>query len=147
MDAVIDPVEVKVVGVVSKGSVLIGPWADFVTLPVPEGADQETLGVESDGQGGFTFVTDPDKVATKTAQAWSALRSQRNALLAASDWVALADAHMSQDRKDAWFAYRQELRDLPDTVQDPTQFAWPLDPTQQSAAQTGSRRDNLFSQI
>jgi hypothetical protein len=30
--------------------------------------------------------------------------------------VALSDAHLSQDKKDAWFAYRQALRDLPDEV-------------------------------
>ena len=78
---------------------------------------------------------------------WSQLRAERNRRLAASDWVALADAHMSQDRKDAWFVYRQELRDLPETVQDPTQVTWPLDPTQQPPIPvTGSRLDNILNQ-
>ena len=61
---------------------------------------------------------------------WTALRTERNALLAACDWVALADAHLSQDKKDAWFAYRQGLRDLPENATDPTQVTWPVSPSQ-----------------
>ena len=151
MDAVIDPVEVKVVGVTPVNSILVGPWASFITLPVPEGADQETLGVESDGQGGFTFVEDPLKVQAKLDAAWTSLRTERNARLAATDWVALADAHLSQDKKDAWFAYRQELRDLPDLVTDEqvtssaNSVPWPLDPTQAPVVQaTGSRLSSLL---
>ena len=145
MDAVIDPVEVKVVGVTPVNSILVGPWASFVTLPVPEGADQETLGVESDGQGGFTFVTDPSKVQAKLDAAWTQLRAERNRRLAACDWTQLADAHLSQEKKDAWAAYRQELRDLPDELTDPTQVEWPLDPTQQLPVPVaGSRLSSLL---
>ena len=66
--------------------------------------------------GSITLTTDPSKVQAKLAAAWTQLRTERNARLQASDWVALADAHLSQDKKDAWFAYRQALRDLPDEV-------------------------------
>ena len=61
---------------------------------------------------------------------WTALRTERNARLAQSDWVALADAHLSQDKKDAWFTYRQSLRDLPENATDPTQVTWPVSPSQ-----------------
>ena len=130
MQAVIDPVNVKVVGVVPVGAFLTGAWSDFITLPAPEDMDQETLGVESDGQGGFTFVSDPSKVQAKIQQAWTALRAERNARLAACDWTALSDAHLSQDKKDAWFTYRQSLRDLPENATDPTQVTWPVSPSQ-----------------
>ena len=54
------------------------------------------------------------------------LRSQRNGLLAASDWTQAADAPV--DAK-AWAAYRQELRDLPETITDPTaEIKWPEPP-------------------
>ena len=129
MDAVIDPSGPTVVGTVPPNANLMGPWADFLTVPIPEGADTETLGVESDGQGGFTFVSDPSKVQAKIQQAWTALRTERNARLAQSDWVALADAHLSQDKKDAWFTYRQSLRDLPENATDPTQVTWPVSPS------------------
>ena len=147
MDAVIDPVEVKVVGVTPQNSILVGPWSSFITHPIPEGLDHETLGVESDGEGGFKFIEDPQKVENHKAMLWSQLRTRRNQLLAQSDWTALADAHLSQDKKDAWFAYRQELRDLPEEVTDPANVEWPVDPTVVvQAAPSGARVDNLLSQ-
>ena len=95
--------------------------------------------------GTVALIEDPAKVQAKLDAAWTQLRTQRNARLAATDWVALADAHLSQDRKDAWFAYRQELRDLPDLVTDPTQVEWPVDPTQAPVVQaTGSRLSSLL---
>lgn len=54
------------------------------------------------------------------------LRAKRNELLLASDWTQVVDAKVSTF---AWAAYRQELRDLPATVTDPTQpFDWPEPP-------------------
>ena len=130
MDAVIDPVEVKVVGVTPTNSILVGPWTGFITLPVPEGADTETIGVESDGQGGFTFVSDPSKVQAKIQQAWTALRTERNARLAACDWTQMPDSPLSQAARASWSDYRQSLRDLPENATDPTQVTWPVSPSQ-----------------
>jgi hypothetical protein len=100
--------------------------------------------------GTIQLIEDPAKVQAKLAAAWTQLRAERNRRLAATDWVALSDAHLSQDRKDAWFAYRQELRDLPDSVQDPTgpSVPWPLDPTQVAqVAPTGSRLNGILGQV
>ncbi len=94
----------------------IVPMTPGIRLEVPEDLTWDVVkGVQGE-DGSVTLQADPLKVQAKTAQAWRDLRSQRNARLAASDWVALADAHLSQDKKDAWFAYRQALRDLPDEV-------------------------------
>jgi len=125
----------------------IVPVTPGIRLPVPDGLSWDTVKGVQDGEE-VTLVADDAKLAAKTAQAWADLRSRRNALLQASDWVALADAHLSQAKKDAWFAYRQELRDLPDSVTDPTQVEWPVDPTVVvQAPVTGSRVDNLLSQV
>ena len=83
-----------------------------------------------DSEGNVTLVSDPVKLQAKTAQAWTALRIERNRLLQQSDWTALSDAHLSQDKKDAWFTYRQALRDLPENATDPTQVTWPVSPSQ-----------------
>lgn len=123
----------------------------YVTLET----DQDPLilmAVSDPETGTITLVEDPAKLAAKTAQAWRDLRLKRNQLLEASDWTALADAHLSQAKKDAWFAYRQELRDLPDSVTDPLEFLsnsrWPADPTVVVPGPvTGSRVDNLLNQI
>jgi hypothetical protein len=82
-----------------------------------------------DADGTVTLQEDPDKLAARTAQAWTALRTERNRLLQQSDWTALSDAHLSQDKKDAWFTYRQALRDLPENATDPTQVTWPVSPS------------------
>lgn len=57
--------------------------------------------------------------------AWSSIRDQRNALLAASDWTVLADTPTSTA---AWKAYRQQLRDLPANTTDPHNVVWPTPP-------------------
>ena len=54
------------------------------------------------------------------------VRSQRNALLLASDWTQLPDAPVDQA---AWAVYRQELRDVPDQVGFPASVVWPVAPS------------------
>jgi hypothetical protein len=106
----------------SNPPTVIGPNPQ-VALETSE--DPSVLVAVASEDGTVTLAQDPLKVQAKTAQAWTALRTKRNQLLAQSDWVALSDAHLSQDKKDAWFAYRQELRDLPEEVQDPASVEWP----------------------
>ena len=63
-------------------------------------------------------------------------RSVRNKFLSESDWTQCADAPLTDDQRAAWRAYRQALRDLPETtnVADP-QFPQPP----QAAPGTGSQ--------
>lgn len=56
---------------------------------------------------------------------WARLRHRRDQLLAACDWTQVADAPVDQA---AWSAYRQALRDLPESVSDPRQAIWPEPP-------------------
>jgi hypothetical protein len=68
---------------------------------------------------------------------WAALRLTRNAALAASDWTQLSDAHESDENPTGltpavvseWQTYRQQLRNLPDTVSNPANPDWPVPPT------------------
>ena len=105
------------------------PVTPGIRLEVPEGLTWDAVKGAQDGEE-VTLVEDPVKVQAKLNAAWTALRTERNARLAQSDWVALADAHLSQDKKDAWFTYRQALRDLPENATDPTQVTWPVSPSQ-----------------
>lgn len=61
----------------------------------------------------------------ETDRVWEIIREKRNALLAASDWMANSDVTMS----DAWAAYREALRDLPSTESDPDDIVFPTEPT------------------
>ena len=147
-------VDPETLEVTSKYNTNGGPkWtADDLECLIPFDvlADQAVL-----VDGVVTLVEDPVKVQARLDTAWASLRAERNRRLAACDWTQLADAHLSQDKKDAWATYRQELRDLPESVTDPMiittdptgpSVPWPLDPTQTPPTPvTGSRLESLMS--
>lgn len=72
-------------------------------------------------------VTDAttEEIAQREADAWSNLRSTRNAKLSDTDWTQVADAPVDQA---AWATYRQALRDLPANTADPFNPVWPVEP-------------------
>ena len=53
------------------------------------------------------------------------VRSQRDSLLAASDWTQVADAPVN---KLAWSTYRKALRDIPSQEGFPHSVVWPKKP-------------------
>ena len=64
--------------------------------------------------------------AEQDALDMQSLRSQRDELLAQSDWTQVADAPVDAA---AWATYRQALRDLPANTTDPRNPTWPTKPT------------------
>lgn len=52
------------------------------------------------------------------------VRSQRNSLLAETDYLALSDNTMTSDMQ----SYRQALRDIPSQSGFPTNVTWPTKP-------------------
>ena len=56
------------------------------------------------------------------------LRSQRNEKLRQSDFSMLPDYRLSRENEEEWKAYRQSLRDIPETVEDPENPVWPEPP-------------------
>lgn len=63
-----------------------------------------------------------------------AMRTERNKLLAQSDWVLMEDSKVSESKKVEWRKYRQQLRDFPlyalslDGISE--DIVWPLPPSQ-----------------
>ena len=57
---------------------------------------------------------------------WDRLRMERNALLVSSDWTQYTDSPL--DNKADWAEYRQLLRDLPASTEDPADPTWPEEP-------------------
>jgi hypothetical protein len=53
------------------------------------------------------------------------VRTERNAKLSATDWTQLADAPVD---KEAWAAYRQALREVPQQDGFPYDVQWPVKP-------------------
>ena len=57
------------------------------------------------------------------------LRKERDDLLAKTDKYALPDwPHASLTKQTEWLEYRQALRDLPSTTDDPANAVWPMRP-------------------
>ena len=52
-------------------------------------------------------------------------RAERNTKLTESDWTQGNDSPLDDEAKDEWEVYRQELRDLPTTIEDPANPIWP----------------------
>lgn len=110
--------------------------------------DPEVVMAIRTDDGTVTLIEDPVKVQARSEAAWASLRTERNRRLAATDWTQLQDTHMSDAKKTAWADYRQELRDLPDEITDPTNVTWPVDPTViPPTPVTGSRFDNILGNV
>lgn len=97
---------------------------DYDDLPL----DEETDAVEGvhalDGSVKvLDGVVSNDKAAIAALKV-EAIRSERNALLLASDWTQLNDAPLTIEQVRQWAVYRQSLRDLPEQA-DPV---WPNAP-------------------
>jgi hypothetical protein len=56
------------------------------------------------------------------------LRSQRNEKLRQSDFSMLPDYRLSRENEEEWKIYRQSLRDIPSTTEDPENPVWPEPP-------------------
>ena len=61
----------------------------------------------------------------RDARAWAAVRVERDRLLDVSDWSQMPDNALDAPTIAAWAAYRQELRDIPQTQVDPDSVVWP----------------------
>ena len=69
-----------------------------------------------------TTLSLKDKVITLT---WDTIKEKRNTLLAQSDYTQVADW---PGDKLAWVAYRQLLRDITQTYENPEDIIWPTPP-------------------
>ena len=125
MEAVIDPSVPAIVGFVPPNAQLTGPWAEFITLPAPEGMDQETLGVTKDGDE-YVFIVDPAKVQARLDAQWTSVRAQQRQKLYESDWTCSVTDY-EVPNKSAWVAYRADLRNVT-TQTDPFAIVWPVEP-------------------
>jgi hypothetical protein len=56
---------------------------------------------------------------------WEEIRAKRDHLLKDSDWSVTSDA-TPKPSKEAWIAYRQALRDLPQNFSVPQEVIWPV---------------------
>jgi len=67
-------------------------------------------------------------ITTDSSYLYGEIREQRNKLLIGCDWTQARDSPLTIEKQDEWTVYRQALRDLPNTVTDPTNVTWPVPP-------------------
>lgn len=70
---------------------------------------------------------DPEVSAAKIEAQWAVVRTERNKLIANTDWTQLPDAALSNTQTAQWALYRQALRDIT-TQSDPFNINWPVSP-------------------
>lgn len=77
-----------------------------------------------------TLVVSPASAEYMNERYWADVRARRDELLAESDIEVLPDrwALMSPEEQHAWATYRQALRDIPESHEDPLQVEWPKKP-------------------
>lgn len=78
------------------------------------------------------FDYDSKRWVVNKDSALRTLREQRDQLLTQSDWVLLDDVPMSESKRSAWKAYRQALRDMPQST-DFQNVVWPTKPSDQDS--------------
>jgi hypothetical protein len=88
----------------------------------------------------FADTTDDDGVTTTKAQHEAAyqagldatvaeyVRTQRNNLLNECDWVAIKARELGQSIQEDWYAYRGDLRQIPEQEGFPHTITWPSKP-------------------
>jgi hypothetical protein len=70
---------------------------------------------------------DPEVSAAKIEAQWAVVRTERNKLIANTDWTQLPDAPLTDAKAANWGSYRQALRDIT-TQSDPFNIEWPVPP-------------------
>jgi hypothetical protein len=118
--------EVKDDSSAKRSWLLAEPVCKHVELP---GGLEEELSEAALVDGEIVLQFSSAKEDAQIARAWSALRTQRDALLAETDKYMLTDYPISSGNKTAMETYRNALRDLPSQVTDPRDtVTWPTKP-------------------
>ena len=98
----------------------------MIEVPDPVRPDDNLFTSVENPDGSWTATPrTADDLAARLAQQAAAVRADRNARLAATDWTQIAD---STADKPAWAAYRQALRDVPSQAEFPQSVTWPEQP-------------------
>jgi uncharacterized protein with HEPN domain len=65
-----------------------------------------------------------ESLATK----WREVRRMRDVLIAKTDYTQVSDSPFSDEKKAEFAEYRQALRDLPQSTDNPDEIVWPVKP-------------------
>jgi hypothetical protein len=70
----------------------------------------------------------PLNLAPVNTLSWNDIRHSRNVELQMTDWTSLPDSPLTQEQKQKWSVYRQQLRDITKVFPTPNHVIWPTKP-------------------
>ncbi len=91
-------------------------------IPAPSNNDMY-LSILKEIEAGHAVIVD---YVAADSEKWDLVRSKRSHLLSVCDWRVLPDTHVNQE----WLDYRQTLRDLPQSNDNPDAIIWPTPPAE-----------------
>ena len=122
IEAQLDPLESKKA---NKEIWLLPADCTFMKPP----AEKEGFKIKWNGEAwGYEEIPVQEPPEPTAEEKESAARSERNFKLSFSDWTQLDDAPLTPEQKEAWAAYRQALRDVPEQAGFPDAIEWPEQP-------------------
>ena len=82
----------------------------------------------TDYQEYLEWVAEGNTAEASAGLTWDDIRSKRDSILQATDWTMTTGATVDQAQ---WAAYRQVIRDIPQTYKDktPDDVVWPTQPS------------------
>ena len=77
------------------------------------------------------IITDAtqEEIDKRLSNQWIKIRDERTVELKLSDWTQLPDSPFTEEQKNAWRQYRQELRDITNQA-NPFEIIYPVQPSQ-----------------
>jgi len=110
-----------ITGVTTEGDTIIR-IADNAAIPIDETNTDYQEYLEWVAEGNTAEAADVDTLT------WDSIRATRDQILRDTDWTMTTGATVDQAQ---WAAYRQNLRDLPQTYKDktPDDVVWPTQPS------------------
>ena len=75
------------------------------------------------------YQKEPEIIEPTWDELWTQIRAKRDGLLFASDYTQLPDVPFTDEKRQEWRVYRQQLRDITSTYTDPHDVVWPTQPS------------------
>ena len=69
-----------------------------------------------------------EKLKIVNDEKWNAIRTLRDILIKKTDWTQVGDSALTVVEQDEFTTYRQALRELPQSTNNPDDIVWPVKP-------------------
>lgn len=117
----------KIVGKSPNKEWLMGAGIEGEVIEYPEDIDIKEYVVKGSGVTKKNeALIQAEKEKERVDELWLQVRTKRNRLLAKTDFTQLEDSPPDSTK---WEAYRKQLRDITNGVDDPAKIVWPTPPT------------------